>query len=408
MINSIPLYCECPAPCPGCPHRHLDPEQSAARKSISLKKRLFPWEDRFLPMAIPALEQIPGYRQKTCLSAIWTPDGWEFGLKARREIIPISRCPLHSERIRRALEILSPVLPPEPGFPLAYWVQSGSQVVLILKTNVPPDTTWLSPTIETALHESGIDGLWIHLFPSVGKKVFAKSGWRLAWGVPRSRGADGFVYGPTAFQQVFPGLHESALDRAESFLDAEPADRVIDLYSGIGHTLARWTDRGAKTVGVELCGEAVACAIENVPLAEIFRGTCAHRLVQIDQWLDRTGGPAREWKLYVNPPRTGLEQRVAEWIIERRPRKMAYLSCSAGTLHRDLDLLCATGYRVEAIAPYDFFPRTRHVETLVMLEDGGKIKKWKPESRSQNPEEKQKQDKGKLIHSDPTGSQAEA
>jgi tRNA/tmRNA/rRNA uracil-C5-methylase (TrmA/RlmC/RlmD family) len=50
-----------------------------------------------------------------------------------------------------------------------------------------------------------------------------------------------------------------------------------------------------------------------------------------------------------------------------RPQRMAYLSCSAGTLRRDLEHLTAAGYRVMRIIPYDFFPQTHHVETLVFL-----------------------------------------
>jgi 23S rRNA (uracil1939-C5)-methyltransferase len=46
---------------------------------------------------------------------------------------------------------------------------------------------------------------------------------------------------------------------------------------------------------------------------------------------------------------------------------MAYLSCSAGTLNRDLSILCSTGYLVERIIPFDFFPQTIHVESLVLL-----------------------------------------
>ncbi len=57
-----------------------------------------------------------------------------------------------------------------------------------------------------------------------------------------------------------------------------------------------------------------------------------------------------------------------EWISgEFRPQRLAYLSCSAGTLARDLALLTTSGYRVVEIAPYDFFPQTYHVETLCLL-----------------------------------------
>ncbi len=96
----------------------------------------------------------------------------------------------------------------------------------------------------------------------------------------------------------------------------------------------------------------------------MLRGPCAQRLPQIREWVAASG----ERLLYVNPPRSGLEPAVLDWICEDyRPRRMAYLSCSAGTLSRDLQRLCAAGYGVERLQPYDFFPQTWHVECLAML-----------------------------------------
>jgi 23S rRNA (uracil1939-C5)-methyltransferase len=64
-----------------------------------------------------------------------------------------------------------------------------------------------------------------------------------------------------------------------------------------------------------------------------------------------------------------MEPEVILWIKETsRLLRMAYLSCSAGTLMRDLDLLTAGGFKVISLTPYDFFPRTHHVECLALLE----------------------------------------
>ena len=71
---------------------------------------------------------------------------------------------------------------------------------------------------------------------------------------------------------------------------------------------------------------------------------------------------------FVNPPQTGMEPEVIQWMLnEYRPARMAYLSCSAGTLSRDLNLLEARGYKIERIIPYDFFPWTLHVESLALV-----------------------------------------
>jgi tRNA/tmRNA/rRNA uracil-C5-methylase (TrmA/RlmC/RlmD family) len=141
---------------------------------------------------------------------------------------------------------------------------------------------------------------------------------------------------------------------------------VLDLYCGHGASLREWTAAGSAALGVELSGEAVELAASNAPAARVLRGTCAERLPQVLPWWREQSG---ERVVYVNPPRSGLEAPVAEALAEElRPARLAYLSCSAGTLARDLSRFESAGYRVAAIDPYDFFPFTHHVETLARLD----------------------------------------
>jgi tRNA/tmRNA/rRNA uracil-C5-methylase (TrmA/RlmC/RlmD family) len=176
------------------------------------------------------------------------------------------------------------------------------------------------------------------------------------------------LYGPSAFQQLIPVLYQNALDTAEAFLSPTQYDCVVDLYCGIGVSLKRWSFQGARVLGVELAGEAVECARHNVPQALLLRGKCSERIPQLNEWIKQETHPSHQRLLYVNPPRTGIEPQVIQWVIDEfRPRRIAYLSCSAGTLRRDLDRLVNGGYQVAQIRPYDFFPQTYHVEALVLL-----------------------------------------
>ena len=306
-----------------------------------------------------------GYRRKVCLSARWREtDGWSLGLWRRDELIPIPDCPVHAQPVRATIHALLRALPPARDFSLAYFIQSGAQATLILKTHRVPDLAWLDANQRAELAAGGLEGLWLHLHPAAGRRLFARSGWRLLWGQPRSRDGFGLRYGPTAFQQQIPGLYRQALDAAENFLDPQPGDGIADLYCGIGASLARWTRRGARVIGVELGGEAVECAGLNAPAATVLRGKCDERIPQLRDWT-----PSTERRLlYVNPPRTGLEPAVLAWVAEEfRPERLAYLSCSAGTLSRNLAVLSASGYTVDTLIPYDFFPQTHHVETLALL-----------------------------------------
>ena len=70
--------------------------------------------------------------------------------------------------------------------------------------------------------------------------------------------------------------------------------------------------------------------------------------------------------IIVDPPRAGLDKSVIDDIEKMHPDLLIYLSCDPITLARDLKQL-STSYIIEEITPYDMFPNTHHVETLVKL-----------------------------------------
>ncbi len=70
----------------------------------------------------------------------------------------------------------------------------------------------------------------------------------------------------------------------------------------------------------------------------------------------------------VDPPRAGLSDEARRWLTETRDMAfLFYLSCCPESLARDLRVLTQGGWEVERVVPLDFFPRTRHVETLVLM-----------------------------------------
>jgi 23S rRNA (uracil1939-C5)-methyltransferase len=338
---------------------------SVAEKASYLARVLRPWSDRIDPVISPPMHRRLGYRDRVTLTARWSDaDGWRFGLMRRDELIAIHDCPVHTPRIRSLVHLLARELPGGDVFPLAYLHVCGAQATLVVKAHrVPVDPL---QGVLAGLIVVGIEGLWLHRHPSAGRRLFARSGWQLLWGTPRSRDDRGRVHGPTAFAQALPELHDAAMAAARAHLRPCAATAVLDLYSGHGSTLREWRAAGSECLGIELSGEAVELASLNAPGAELLRGTCVQRLPQVRAWWSRAHG---ERLAYVNPPRSGLESELLDALaVELRPARLAYLSCSAGTLARDLLALEAAGYRVGRIRPYDFFPLTHHVETLALLE----------------------------------------
>jgi tRNA/tmRNA/rRNA uracil-C5-methylase (TrmA/RlmC/RlmD family) len=365
LHESLPPGCE--PDCHGCRHRHLTLAASLAQKQAYLARVLAPWGDRLDAVHSAGPQARLAYRDRVTLNARWDDvRGWRFGLMRRDELIAIHDCPVHTPRVNRLVRCLREHAPAAPVFPLAYLHVAGAQATLIVKSRDVPASALAS--LCAAVGAVGLEGLWLHLHPSAGRKLFARSGWRLLWGAPTSRDADGCVHGPTAFQQLLPQLHDAALELVTAHLAPGPDVAVLDLYCGLGASLRRWTAHGATALGVELAGGAVACVAHNAPSAHVLRGTCVQRLPQVRDWW-REHARAGRRVAYVNPPRSGLEPDVVAALAgELRPDRIGYLSCSAGTLARDLAAFEQAGYVVRRLAPFDFFPGTHHVECLALLE----------------------------------------
>ncbi len=361
--ESLPPGCE--AICHGCRHRGRTIESSLAQKGEYLARVLAPWADRITAVRTVPAAQRRGYRDRVTLTARWDDtSGWRFGLVRRDELIVIHDCPVHTPRGNALVHLLVTALPPPARGPLAYLHVAGAQATLIVKAH-KVDTERLD-AVAAAVVGSGIEGLWLHLHPAAGRRLFSRSGWKLLRGEAESRDPRGILHGPTAFMQALPDLHARAMNDAARHLDPRPSVSVLDLYCGLGATLKAWTQAGSAALGVELSGEAVNFAAKNAPDASVLRGTCVQRLPQVREWW---AGREGERVAYVNPPRSGLEEEVTDVLArELRPARLAYLSCSAGKLARDLAAFEAAGYSVSAILPYDFFPGTHHVEALALLE----------------------------------------
>ena len=144
---------------------------------------------------------------------------------------------------------------------------------------------------------------------------------------------------------------------------------LLDLYCGMGTIGLSMAGRCRALVGVEVVPEAIESAKANAArmgdaIAAKSRffcadaGEAARRLA--------AGGLAPDIVI-VDPPRKGCDEATLAAILEMSPRRLVYVSCNPSTAARDAARLAREGYRVEKVQPVDMFPRTGHVETVVLL-----------------------------------------
>lgn len=140
---------------------------------------------------------------------------------------------------------------------------------------------------------------------------------------------------------------------------------VVEAYSGIGGIALVCADKAEKIIGIESVQDAVTNADENAKLngihnVEFVCGDAAEELENIADNEDIK-------TLIVDPPRTGLQERMLEAIKFAQPENIVYVSCNPSTLGKDLGVL-KEWYRIKRIQPIDMFSQTSHLETVVKLE----------------------------------------
>ena len=146
-------------------------------------------------------------------------------------------------------------------------------------------------------------------------------------------------------------------------------DVVIDAYSGAGLLSAMLAKKCKYVYGIEIVEPAVQCAEKlkidnNINNLLNICGDCGEILPKLINELD-------ECVVVLDPPRKGCDEKVIIAIAKAQPRKIIYISCDHATLSRDLYNLqkySNDAYTVLSVQPYDMFPQTKHVETVVVLE----------------------------------------
>lgn len=176
-----------------------------------------------------------------------------------------------------------------------------------------------------------------------------------------------FRISPRSFYQVNSPQAERLYRKAAELAALREDDILLDLYCGTGTIGLTMAGQVERVVGVEVVPDAVEDARRNAAINGIDNAQfLCMDASEAAQKLAAEG--LRPSVILLDPPRKGCSSEVIDVAARQmRPERIVYISCDPATLARDAALFAQEGYEPVRAVPFDLFPRTAHVETVLLL-----------------------------------------
>ena len=322
-----------------------------------------------------------GYRNK----AVFAVGGgsepvFGFFRAGTHEVVPVEGCLLQSEAANACARAVTgwmrangvPAYDEASGAGLIRHVfvrtsrAGGAVCCVVTAGGLGPRTDSLAAALRAAC--PGLTGVVLCVNKSRGNTVLSGSFYTL-WGeaeMTDSLCGSVFSIAPQAFYQVNPPQAERLYSRAVELALPELGGTVFELYCGAGTISLSLARRAGRVVGAEIVPEAVENARENARRngAENVEFICADAAEAAEHF--RRSGESPD-VIVVDPPRKGMSDAAVRECAAMSPERIVYVSCDPATLARDAKLFKEYGYSPAAATAVDMFPRTSHVETVMLL-----------------------------------------
>jgi 23S rRNA (uracil1939-C5)-methyltransferase len=373
-------FCPVFGACGGCQVQHLAyPAQLAWKHRIvsDALVRIGGFSD--VVVNVPIGMDVPrAYRNKMALVVHAHGHDPVFGFYRARshDIVPIDHCPIVLEPLDAAIGgLLAAARDPETAAAFA----DVNHVVMRAGLTSPGGVLSLTtdakaPAIAAAAsaiaeHVPGVGGISNSYEPANANAVIGRR-IDFVWGqreMEETIEGVRFRVSPASFFQINGAMVASIFRALEPRIAATP--RIVDLYCGAGTFAIYFASRGAGVVGIEENPSAVNEARANARLNSVdarvrfVQGRVEGALANEDGRKALRTADA----VFLDPPRKGSDEATLAALADANVPAIWYLSCNPATLARDLRYLAARGYRIGSVQPFDMFPQTGHVETLVTL-----------------------------------------
>lgn len=365
ILNPSPLRvkpsCDFFGICGGCQLQHLNYENQLKEKQqwvIDAFHRIGKFENAHVEQVIPSPNQYV-YRRHVSLSIRNVKNSCVAGYVGfnPKFFVEVDQCPIFIKKEESLLKELQ-------TFISTFQMEDDAAKVTILKDgdskfilhfhfkNLPKNAKSLMQNIDVK-------------HPNWTGITFSAKGKTLTSGKKDNNlEIDGlsFAFSSDVFMQNNPEQSLNITRQILKIAEKSQVKEILDLYCGIGISSLLLASRGIFVKGIEYNPQSIKMAIRNAKANNLTNVNfiCA----SVEDVLEREKIPDF---VIINPPREGLDAKVIEILKQKLPERIVYISCMPSTLARDLNLLGKENYTIEECQPYDMFPQTTHVETVVSL-----------------------------------------
>ena len=386
--DRIPVDCPVAGPCGGCSLRHLDyaAELRAKQESVLDAFR------RIGGLEVPVLDILPSPEVDRYRNKVQFPVGVDkngapcIGFYAGRthRIVPCPDCKLQPGVLNEIGNALCAFFAQQDIRP--YDEQSGKGLVrhIFLRRGAHSGQIMVCLVCTRAKlpHAEQLCTALREQFPAISTillNVNAKNTNVILGGENHILYGPGYIedtlcgvpvrLGPLSFYQVNTLAAERLYGVAAQYAQLTPDDALLDLYCGMGTIGLSMADQCRELIGVEIVPEAIESAKANAArmgkaVAAKSRFFCADAGQAATQLAAEGLHPDI---VMLDPPRKGCDEATLSAVVRMAPRRVVYVSCNPATAARDAAWLEKNGYHAEKVQPVDLFPRTKHVEAVLLL-----------------------------------------
>ena len=382
--DRIDVDCECFKKCGGCIFRHISYEAECKVKADIVKNaftRIGGIDAEFEDFL--GCEKINRYRNKAQYPLAEVDGNAVYGFYAPRShrVIPITDCKLQPEIFaeisgcildyinKKKISVYSEEK--HTGIARHIYIRQGFHskeimVCIVVRKDISRELKQLVNHLTEKFAD--VKSIIMNINPDKTNVILGKKCVTL-WGsdyITDTMCGKSIEISPLSFYQVNTKQAEKLYSIAQEYVQPTKEMYICDLYCGAGTIGLSMSDKVGKLVGIEIIPQAVENAKRNAEYNNVKNAEfiCAGAEAVADVLAKSDKSPD---VIILDPPRKGCDSAAIEAVVGGQPQKIVMISCNPSTAARDCAAFETKGYKVERVRGVDMFPRTGHVECVVLM-----------------------------------------